>query len=264
MSNTFAIKEVLDFNVFKYSPTGYGDLLFTVDYATNSSVNTTAERLPIRGGQGNFKILDLDHTKDCTFGAMLPIVDINALAVKLGKAVVKGETKATMKEVLPASATNTITLKETPLNGTLKVYKTVNERDLGTEQTVGVATNPNEYSIVGKIITLNSTTAPQHSKFTVTYEYTSGANAQNIKITASDFPGFITITGRGLVDDDQEGQKIPVSFKIHKAKVQPSFELAMTADNATELDFTTDCYTIVNAAGEREYVDIVKLNDEAF
>ncbi|MFA7204597.1 MAG: hypothetical protein WC188_12920 [Candidatus Caldatribacteriota bacterium] len=265
MSDTFAIKEVLDFNVFEYSSTGYGDLLFTVDYAKSSSINTTGERLPIRGGQGNYKIMDLDHTKDCTFNSILPLVDVNALATKLGKAVATGATSATKKEILTTSATNTITLTQTPLTGTLKIYKLAYERDLGAEQTAGTpGTTENKYSIDGKVVTLNATTAPAGSQFICTYEYTSGANAKNIKITASDFPGFITITGRGLVDDDQEGKKVPVSFKVHKAKVQVGFELTMASDAATELDFTTDCYTIINSDGEREYIDIVKLEDEAY
>lgn len=265
MSNTFAIKEVLDYNVFEYSTSGYGDLLFMVDYAKSSSINTTAERLPIRGGQGNFKLLDMDHSKDCTFSSMLPLVDIGALAVKLGKSIATGAKSTPTKQILTASASNTITLAKTPLTGTLKVYKLENERDLGTEQAVGTpATTVDTYSISELVITLNATTAPAGTKFVVTYEYTSGTAAQNIKITATDFPSFITITGRGLVDDDQEGKKIPVSFKVHKAKVQPQFELTMASDSATEIDFTTDCYTVLNAAGEREYIDIVKLNDESF
>jgi len=264
LSNTFAIKEVLDFTVEKYSSTGRGDVLFTVDYASQSSVNTTAERLPIRGGQGNYKILDLDHTKDCTFASMLPIVDIKALAVKIGKDITTGATTVPMDETLTTSATNTITLSQTPLVGTLKVYLVTDERDLSTEQVAGdPALNVNEYSISGNIITLNATSAPEGTKVFVSYNYTSGANAQNIKITASDFPGFITIRGRGLVDDDQDGLRVPVTFKVHKAKVQPSFEITMASDSATELDFTTDCYTILNSSNEREYIDIVKLQDEA-
>jgi hypothetical protein len=265
MSDTFAIKEVLDLNVFTFASSGYGNLLFTVDYAGTTNVNTTGERLPIRGGQGNYKILDLDHSKDCTFVGTFPLIDINALAVKLGKSVTKGAKAVPTKEILSASATNTITLSNTPLANTLKIYKLAFERDLGAEQTVGTpASTENAYSIADDVVTLNATTAPTGTKFIVTYEYTSGANAKNVKITASDFPNFITITGRGLVDDDQEGKKVPVAFKVHKAKVQPAFELTMASDTATNLDFTTDCYTILNAAGEREYVDITLLGDESF
>lgn len=266
MSNTFAIKEVLDFTVESYAPTGRGNILFSVDYASNTSISTTGERLPIRGGQGNYKILDLDHTKDCMMNAMLPIVDINALAVKLGVSVVKGAATASRTQTLTVGATPTVTLASTPLAGSLKVYlvATGTERDLGVEQTAGTpASVENTYSITDKTITLNATTATSGVKVFVSYDYTSGANAQNVKITASDFPNFITIRGRGLVDDDQAGTKVPVSFKIHKAKVKPEFELTMAGDAATELSFETDCYTIINSDGVREYIDILKLTDES-
>jgi hypothetical protein len=264
MSNTFVIKEVLDYNVSEYAASGYGDFLFSVDYAKSSTVQTTAERLPIRGGQGNYKLLDLDHTKDCMFNSVLPLVDIKALAVKLGRDVTTGAVSTPKKDILSASATNTITLSKTPLAGTLKIYKLSGERDLGIEQTVGTpATTVNEYSITGAEVTLNATTAPENTKFIAFYDYTSGTAAENIKITAADFPSFITITGRGLVDDDVTGLKVPVTFKVHKAKVKPEFELTMASDSATELAFDCDCYTILNASVEREFVDIVKLNDEA-
>lgn len=265
MSNTFAIKEVMDFTVETYSASGRGTLLFYVDYAGNTSIQTTAERLPIRGGQGNFKIIDLDHTKDTMFNSMLPIVDVKALATKLGVSVTEGAKTATKTETFTVGATPTLTLAATPLANTLKIHKMLFERDLSTEQTAGTpASTPNEYSISGAEVTLNATTAAEGTKFLVSYEYTSGANAQNIKITASDFPNYITIRGTGLVDDDQEGQKIPVSFKIHKAKVQQEFELTMEGTSATELAFNCDCYTIKNSAGTREYADIVVLQDEAY
>ncbi len=267
MSNTFAIKEVLDFTVETYSPTGRGNILFTVDYANNTTVSTTGERLPIRGGQGNYKIMDLDHTKDCMMNATLPIVDIKALAVKLGVSVSTGAKTAVMQETkTTAGATPTITLASTPLAGTLKVHliTTGTERDLGTEQTAGTpASTVNTYSITGKEITLNATSGVAGTKVFISYDYTSGANAQNVKITASNFPAFITIRGRGLTDDDQSGTKVPVSFKIHKAKVKPEFELTMSPDAATELPFECDCYTILNSDGVREYVDILRLTDEA-
>jgi len=46
--------------------------------------------------------------------------------------------------------------------------------------------------------------------------------------------------------------------------VQQEFELTMEGSNATELAFNCDCYTILNAAGNREYVDINVLQDEAY
>jgi len=184
----------------------------------------------------------------------------------LGKDVTTGAVRATKKEIITVDASNQVTLAQTPLTNTLKIYKLVLERDLGTVQVSATPVSPdvNEYYISGTTVTFNATSLPEASKVVCTYDYTSGATAQNMKITAVDFPNFITITGRGLVDDDQAGQKVPVSFKIHKAKVSPTFELSMASNAATELDFTVDCYTILNSANEREFIDIVKLNDEAY
>jgi hypothetical protein len=263
MSKTFGIKEVIDFNVEEFSATGRGDILFSVDYATETSINTTAERLPIRGGQGNFKIMDFDYQADCTFNATLPLIDIEALAVKLGRSVTTGATTATKKEILAASASNTITLSQTPLANTLKIYKLEGERDLGVEQTAGTpASNPNEYSISTSTVTLNATTAPTGTQFIVFYDYTSGTAAQNIKITANNFPRYIRITGRGFATDDVTGELVPVSFDVKKAKVQPSFEFTLSSDSATTLNFACDCYSVIDSEGDRLYVNIVKLNDE--
>lgn len=267
MSNTFAIKEVLDYTVEKYSPVGRGDILFNVDYAGQSNISTTAERLPIRGGQGNYKIMDLDHTKDCEYASTLPLVDVKALAVKLGVDVKKGATKALFDKVLVVGEGSKITLPAhiTPIVDSLKVYKVKFERDIDIELEAGETVEvENTYAIQGQEITFNTESCPKGTRVLVSCDYLSGENAQNVKITASDFPQFITIRGMGLVDDDQEGTKIPVTFKIHKAKVRPEFELSMAGDAATELDFTCDCYTILNDEGEREFVDIVKLNDESY
>lgn len=266
MSNTFAIKEVLDYTVEKYVPSGRGDVLFSVDYAGQSNISTTAERLPIRGGQGNYKIMDLDHTKDCEYASVLPLVDIKALAAKLGKDITEGAVKTPFDKVFVVGEGNKIELPEhvTPIVDSLKVYKVKFERDIDVELEVGDTESEGTYAISGQEITFNADTCPVGSKVFISCNYLSGVNAQNIKITASDFPQFITIRGRGLVNDDQEGLIIPVTFTVHKAKVRPEFELSMAGDAATELDFTCDCYTILNADGEREFVDIVKLNDESY
>lgn len=267
MSNTFVIKEVLDFTVEKYAVEGRGDILFNVDYAGETSINTTAERLPIRGGQGNFKIIDLDHTKDCEYTSTLPLVDIKALATKLGKDIKKGKTIAPFDKTLVVDADGKIVLPTeiVPEDGTMKVYKVKFERDLDEEMEVAEAeVAAGKYKISNGTLEFDKTDCPEGTRIFVSFDYETGIDAQNIKITAADFPQFITIRGRGLVNDDQEGTIIPVTFKVHKAKVRPEFELTMAGDTATELDFTCDCYTIFNADGEREFVDIVKLNDEAY
>jgi hypothetical protein len=264
MSNTLAITDVLDFTVERYSATGRGDMLSYVNYAKSSTISTTAERLEIRGGRGNFKILDVDHSKAVAFNANLALVDIKLLAEKMGKAMTTGTTTTPNTEILSAGASNTITLSKTPLAGTLKLYLLAGERDFGAEQTVGTpATTPNEYSLATATVTLNATTAPEGTKFIASYDYTSGVTADTLKVTASDFPGFIRIRGRGFAPDDVTGLLVPVTFDVKKAKVKPDFELTMAAGEATEMPFECDCYPVIDSDNDTTFIKVVKLNDEA-
>lgn len=268
MGKTFAINNTMDLVIEEYAASGRGTILDVIDYAKSTNIAVTSERIDITGGQGNFQIIGLDHSKKTALNIMLPIVSLNTLAIKLGRSVSTGaSTYATKTECLvTAGATPTITLSATPTSGTLVVYTIASgtERDLDTIQTAGTpATTENEYSISGTEITLNSTTAPAGTHIWVSYDYTSGANAENLKITANDFPTFITIRGKGILEDDQANLRVPVSFIIHKAKVRADFELTMANDAATEVAFDCDCYTIKDCTNnERVSVNITKLVDE--
>lgn len=246
MSNQFALKEVLNYTVQKYSPNGFGgDVLFFVDYAKDTMVSTKGERLDIRGGQGNYKLLSMDHTMDATFKATLPLLDTSSLASMTGKPLVTGATTVPKKEIITVSVAGTMNLSETPLTGSLKIYKVNNERDIGTEQTTGTpASTPDKYSIAGKAVTLNTTSAPAGSKFLAVYDYTSTALARKMTITANNFPDYVRITGDGLAVDQVDGLTYPVKFDIKKAKVKPGFEWTIANDKATEIPFEYDLYPV--------------------
>ena len=68
-------------------------------------------------------------------------------------------------ESLVQGAPNTITLAKAPASGSLRVV----DATTGTVQTLGAATNANEYSIVGQVITLPA--AQTGHTYTVYYRY---------------------------------------------------------------------------------------------
>ena len=153
-----------------------------------------------------------------------------------------------------ASASNKITLAETPVAGTLKIYKLVADRDYGVEQTVGTPVSvENTYTINAKV-TLNATTAPSGAGFIVYYDHTT-ATANQIKIKADAFPSYVRITGEGLWRDQVSGTDKAVIFDVKKAKVKPNATLTMAADSATTLELEFDLYvvTISNEKNLYEY-----------
>lgn len=267
MGNTRVFKDVLDFTCSEYSATKDGDILFVCDYASELTISSTAERLKIRGGSHNYSLTSIDHSRECTTNVTLPLVDMSVLAVKAGRTVTTGATVVPMPyEILTASKTNTITLSHTPISGTLKIYKALsndNPRDLGAEQEAGTpGTTENEYSISGTTVTLNATTAPEGTKFFAKYDYTSGAAARNLKITADDFPSYVRLTFKGLEKDDISGNYVPVTVEIYKAQVQTDFELIMSAGSASNIQFNCDCYTVLDSANDKTFYSVTELIDE--
>lgn len=263
MSNQFIFKEVINYTVQTYSATGFGGAVqFFVDYAKDSAVTTKAERLDIRGGQGNYKLASTDHTADATFKATLPILDTSALASMTGKALVTGATSIPKKEVITITVAGTMTLASTPITGSLKIYKVLNDRDISTEQTVGTpGTNPNEYTIATATVTLNTTTAAIGTKFLAVYNYTSTALARKMTITANNFPGFVRITGDALALDQVDGLTYPVKFDIKKAKVKPGFEWTFASDKATEIPFEYDLFPVTNSSGDMVFFETTVLGE---
>jgi len=263
MSNQFVFKEVINYTVQTYSATGFGGAVqFFVDYAKDSAVSTKSERLNIKGGQGNYSLASIDHSADATFKATLPILDTSALASMTGKALVTGATSIPKKEIITITVAGTMTLASPPTTGSLKIYKILNERDISTEQTVGVpGTTVDTYTISSATVTLHTTTAAIGTKFLAVYNYTSTALARKMTVTANNFPGFVRITGDALALDQIDGLTYPVKFEIKKAKVKPGFEWTFASDKATEIPFEYDLFPVVNASGDMVFFETTVLGE---
>jgi len=177
--------------------------------------------------------MSFDHSKIMDLKCTLPLVDLTMLSQLAGKPLTTGVAVILpKKEILTASASNTITLSQTtPAVGTLQVYLLSGDRDLGVTQTVGTpATVINTYSIAGGgVITLNATTAPVGTQFVVFYNYTSGTTVTQVTFTANDFPGYMRVIGEGLVTDAISGNIVPTVFDIKKAKLQSNFTITMSS-----------------------------------
>ena len=241
-SNQIAIKEVLNVSIFNYAT---GAPIFYADYASNTSVETSSERLDLTGGQGNYKLVSFDHTKNAMMKCELPLVDLEFIALLTGKPINIGAVNVPQRDVLTANGSNEITLTQTPVAGTLKVYAKSNARDNGTEQTVGTpGSNVNEYSIVGTTITLNATSGAEGTEFFCTYEYSAPSTTKTMTFTADKFAQYVRIVGEGIVTDQVTGEEFITKFDFKKGKPQGSFTLSMSSQNATVLDITFDLYSV--------------------
>ena len=136
-----------------------------------------------------------------------------------------------------------------------------NGKDVKNELNAGVpATVETEYSIAAKVITVHSSiTAGIIIK--VLYDYTTGANAQLVRVTAKDFAGDVRITGTGYALDES-GNKAPVSFIVYRAKPTPEFEMIFKSGESSNVPFNCTMFPAV-VGSEEVFFEVIPLGDES-
>jgi hypothetical protein len=240
MSKQFAIKEVVNCWLRKYSDSSP---ICYIDYASDSTFSYEAERLDLRGGQGNYILVSFDHTKSGMMTLEMPLVDLEFLGQLTGQDLSIGATTVPYRETLTV-ASSQVTLASTPTADSLKVYILDNSRDYGTEQTEGSAAVENEYEISDGVLTLNATSCPDASTVIVEYAYTAPATTRTITFTADKFPVYMTMDGIGTWLDEYEGAEKTVIFEVYKCKPRNNFTITQKSTEATILTMEFDLFTI--------------------
>lgn len=249
MGLQFGIKEVYNLNIVDFAT---NKPFIYVDYAETTTNENTAERTSLKGGQGYYKLMDFDHSKDSTLKLTVPLVDIKLLAMLAGDDLVEGATSVFKREELTVADNGgkmKITLSETPIDETVVVHKLEDLRDYGKEVTVSNVTG-NKVELTG---------VADGEKVVVFYQYSSPETAKKFSIKANKFPKTVKIFGDGLWRDQETGMDKAVKMMIHKAKPQANFTLTTSGSDVTTLEITFDLYPIKDAAGDMSYIDYVVL-----
>lgn len=249
MGLQFGIKEVYNLNIVDFAT---NKPFIYVDYAEATTNENTAERTSLKGGQGYYKLMDFDHSKESTLKLTVPLVDIKLLAMLAGDDLVEGATSVFKREELTVADNGgkmKITLSETPIDKTVVVHKLEGLRDYGKEVTVSNVTG-NKVELTG---------VADGEKVVVFYQYSSPATAKKFSIKANKFPKTVKIFGDGLWRDQETGMDKAVKMMIHKAKPQANFTLTTSGSDVTTLEITFDLYPIKDAGGDMSYIDYVVL-----
>lgn len=237
--------------------------VYLIDLATNkpalileslklSNFTTAASQSHATGGKGNARLLTWDTDRTAQYECQDALIDPKALAALTGNSLVTGATSIYKRErLLGASGTagNTeFTLSETPIAGTISVFKNVDGDNLGEEVTLGTVT--------GSDVEVATTAIAVGAYAWVFYQYTSDADAQTMTITADKFPGFYKVIGDTVIRNENTGVDEPFQIVIHKAKLMPGFELTMQASGEPSVfNFSLEVY---KPADKDEMVEFIK------
>jgi len=238
MSKQIAIKEVLNLDFFSYTT---GEPLFRLDYCESSGITVNAERLDVRGGQGNYRLLAFDHTKTALANVEASILDLTLLGHLAGSDYTIATVNVPTREV-KASTSNIVVLASTPVTGTLKVNLLVDDRDIGTKYDLAATPTTSEYKITGKTITLGGTVT-DGTRFVIHYEYEAPSTG-TITVTADKFAPYFKVVGRGIGTDLVTGESnVPVVFELLKAKPQNDINLNLSSTEMSKMMFELDLFS---------------------
>ena len=177
-----------------------GNIVLSTPYANTTTAEFSSEQV-YANAKGS-RAVRFDYNKQGKLTCEFEVFDLKWISILLGGAWSTGVVDIAQKDVLSASATNTITLTGTPNASSLAIFK-LQADNIGhdAEQTVGTpGTTPNTYSISGTTVTLNATTAPEGTKFVCYYLKDSAATAETLNIKTTEFPISYEIIGEESAD----------------------------------------------------------------
>lgn len=237
-NNIFGAKDSANFTIKKKSD---GKVFLFADYATTSTNEWTSDS--VYALSKSTRAIRWDSNKQSTLKATLEIFDLKWLSMLTGSEFVTGATNILAREVLTSSATNTITLTDTPKTGSLQVFLLESDKlTNGEEQILGTpASTINTYSITDKVITLNATSAPEGTGLVVYYIKDSEATAKVMHIEANKFPFAVEIYADTMIRDTDQQDKF-VQLHYLNAKAKGNFTLTMSANDITKLEIEFDLF----------------------
>jgi hypothetical protein len=246
----YGMKEVANV-IFFDTTTGKPAIFF--DTLKVATIENESENAEARGGMGNNKLMSWDFGRTATLTLQDALLSDTSLAMLSGNQVKTTNINATGRETLTTVLDGTapaskVTLQETPIAGSVTVFKVVN----------GVLTDeiPTGITIQTKDVKI-STGAPAGTQVMVFYSYAvTNANASMITFSGNAFPAIYKVVGDTVVRSE-DGIDRRMQFVIPKAKLQSNFSFAMDAENVATFDFSLE--VLVESGTQRLY-DIIRLS----
>ncbi|ALS22310.1 hypothetical protein [Paenibacillus naphthalenovorans] len=215
----YGSREVMDLQLFNYLTKAP---IMTMDYATSSQTENTAETVYARGGRGNPRRIAWHGDKETIVTVETQIFTMQHLALLAGENIVSGANEIYKSEVLTVenggTGTKIINLSKIPV-GTVDdvavfVYK---NGILGQSQTVETISN--------KELQLASTSTANIGDEVQVYYRWNATNTHKLSFTAKGFPPYIFMVGDTVYSDENSGEVVSAQLKYYRAKLQPNFTI---------------------------------------
>ena len=183
-------------------------------------------------GRGNPRRIGWDGTKDVDISCTDCHTSAEQLAIALGSTVSVATSNVIPQNIVSVLNTSspTVVLTATPVNGSLKIFKTINGDgltvDTAGEITLNSTPTAGQYSITGSTITFGGTYAATPQTVLITYDKTNTAgSAKRVTIDADKFPATFKMTGYTLYRNEADGKDYPCIMTVPRAKLLAPFTI---------------------------------------
>lgn len=221
-----ANKEVADLILLTYKDQ---KPFLNLDFANVTTTGLQADRVFAKGGQGAPNRVGFDSNRNGTLVIETQITPMKLYSMLSGSDIA---TKATfLKREVLTSATKKVTLTETPLAGSVYIYK--NGDDCGAEL---------EMTLVDKVATI-SDSGYEDGKVIAYYLTNATTGVQSVKFNSKTFPKAFTIYGETpwKTEDDEI---VAMHLAYYKALPQSTLNLAFSSSgDPINLSMTFDLLT---------------------
>jgi hypothetical protein len=246
----FGVREVANVTFYNLV-TGKPELF--LDSLKMSNMENNADTSYAVGGQGGGRLVGWDYNRTVTFNIQDALLNPKALAMQSGVEIEKKIENIFKREHLSAVADTTsgiskLTLEQTPVAGTITIYKTSDGYE--HEEEVSLA----NMTISGNTLTFPDTDLPVGEEVLVYYQYQTTTDAEVIVIKSDKFSSYYMVVGDTLWRNEKTGQDEMVQIVIPKAKIVSKFTLTMQPDgDPSVFDFDLDVFKAPNST------DMVKI-----
>jgi hypothetical protein len=200
--------------------------LISFDTLKMSNITSEGQQKEIRGGQGAELLLQYDFGRTANVEITDALVSMGSLEYLWGGSLSAGSFTALRRIEAPVTTANTW---PTAISGLAVVSGSYFRYQLITP--AGVKSAPSGGTLTGT--TLPSLTAAVGSKVIafLKVSYTAGTNgAEQMILSATDFPPTVRMVGETIVLDADAGAKVAFQIEIPKLKLDANFTFTLDAE----------------------------------
>lgn len=226
--NRFALRDAGACTFYRLD--GDKEAIVTLTTLKTSGVETSAETVYARGGQGNAKLVGFSSNREAKINLEDAIFDVEALAMITGNEIKRGTQEIDFKEILTVDASNQVTLSKKIEGTPISVHTLNDDGTLASMFTlVSTVTDATEYEIANQVITFDAA-IQEGTKVKVFYKAKTSVDASTIRVTTDAFGKSFRVALDIIVRDEFTKQDYAGQLQIPCAKFEDNFSLSLAAD----------------------------------